>query len=68
MLRGLADNRSERQIADEFGVAYSTVRSHVATLKNLTGIWYDEAEAAWISIYSQLPEVSALAIAQGLYS
>ena len=29
VLRGLADNRSERQIADESGVAYSTIRSHV---------------------------------------
>ena len=39
VLRGLADNRSERQIADESGVAYSTIRSHVTTLKNLTGWW-----------------------------
>ena len=31
-------------------------------------IWYDEEAAAWISIYSQLPEVSALVIARDLYS
>ena len=64
-MRGLAENRSERQIADESGVAYSTVRSHVTTLKNLTVIWYDEKEAAWISIYPQLPAVSALASLRG---
>jgi DNA-binding CsgD family transcriptional regulator len=33
----LADERTEQEIADELGVAYSTVRSHVEELKRHTG-------------------------------
>ena len=50
VLRGLADSRSERQIADESGVAYSTVRSHVTTLKNLTGCRDIGEFARWWSL------------------
>ena len=37
MLRGLADNRSEREIADDSALSYATARWHVAQLKALTG-------------------------------
>lgn len=37
VLRELADFKKEREIARELGVAYATVRSHVAHLKSLTG-------------------------------
>ena len=33
VLAMLADDRTEQEIADELGVAYSTVRSHVEDLK-----------------------------------
>ena len=45
LLRGLADNRSERQIADDAGMAYTTARWHVAQLKVLTGC-HDVGELA----------------------
>ena len=37
VLAMLADDRTEQEIADELGVAYSTVRSHVEDLKRFTG-------------------------------
>jgi DNA-binding NarL/FixJ family response regulator len=37
ILSALADLRSEREIAGENGISYSTVRGHVEELKNLVG-------------------------------
>jgi hypothetical protein len=31
-------------------------------------IWYDEEQAAWLSVYSKLPELSALSVAAELYA
>ena len=31
-------------------------------------IWYDEEQEAWLSVYSQLPEISALSVAAELYA
>lgn len=37
VLAMLADDRTEQEIADELGLAYTTVRSHVEDLKRFTG-------------------------------
>lgn len=37
ILSALADLRSEREIADENGISYRTVRGHVEELKNMIG-------------------------------
>ena len=53
LLRGLADNRSERQIADDSGIAYATARWHIAQLKALTGC-HDVGELArWWRIHAE---------------
>ena len=53
LLRGLADNRSERQIAEESGMAYATARWQVRQLKVLTGC-HDVGELArWWRIHAE---------------
>jgi len=47
VLRGLADFKSEREIAGDLGVAYTTIRTHVSQLKLLTGFGDVREMARW---------------------
>lgn len=63
----LADERTEQQIADELGVAYTTVRSHVEELKRHTGHgsvreirkYWKEAGPRYVAYVARLAGVGA---------
>ncbi len=56
VLRGLADGRTEREIAELLGLEVASVRSHVAQLKMLTGYksvrelgrWWRLSRVQWL--------------------
>ncbi|MCL4232071.1 MAG: hypothetical protein KJ053_10845 [Dehalococcoidia bacterium] len=56
VLREIADSRTEREVAVGLQVAYTTVRSHIAELKGLTGChdvremgrWWRDNREDWL--------------------
>ena len=56
VLAELEDRQPEHKIADRVGIEYSTVRSHVEDLKNITGCgdvrdlgrWWERNRGPWL--------------------
>ena len=67
LLRRLAEQRTQREIADERGVAYTTVRSEVETLKDHLGVssireigrWWNGHKRDWLTWCANLAGLEA---------
>ena len=70
VLCGLADARSEREIADALCLTLAGVRSHVEDLKGITGQqsvrelsrWWQAHRMAWLAFYAREGGVAELQI------